>query len=343
MDVTIGLTCVGAPAWSCVIQQLRNSPFMKLRIIGMDMHENHAGQEWVDRFYLVPAGNSEGYAEKVLGICVKEKIEILIPGADEEVFAISERQDLFEERKIICTVPPRNKLDLFSNKFAMYDFLRKNGIDVPWFFLIRDASDIRMVADSMQSNEDRFVMKRCQARGGRGVFLVNRAINSPRDITGLHKLLEIDLATMASIVGEYPGKSFMAMEYLEGTFFSVDALCERGDPIYLIPRERVNPRGIPWLGSKIVNNERLLDVCKRMCRLLSLHYLFDFDMAEVRNRIYPMEVNPRPSGSVCATIGAGINLFDDLIRLCLSLPIEKRGIPFGTSVYPRIEPFLMNS
>ena len=305
LDVTIGLTCIGAASWSSVIRHLRESRSVRLRIIGMDIHDRHAGRELVDRFHLVPGGDSQDYVEKVLEVCAREKIRILIPGADEEVFAISRSQDLFQEKGIICTVPPRDKLHLFSNKFEMYDFLHKGGVDLPWFFPVRDGSDVNAVAERMRANEDRFIIKMCQGRGGRGVFLVNRALSRPRGVTGVHRLMEVDPATMAGIVGEYPEKTFMAMEYLEGDFFSVDALCSQGEPIYLVPRERVNPRGIPWLGSKIVRREGLLQVSEKMCRLLDLHYLFDFDMAEVGTRVYPMEVNPRPSGSVCATIGAG--------------------------------------
>jgi biotin carboxylase len=219
----------------------------------------------------------------------------------------------------------------------MYDFLSENGVTVPSYMRVRTANDLENACRKIPLHDGEFIVKISASRGGRGVFLVSMSQPETRSFFERDEIKTISLTDMAGIVEGAKDKMFLAMEYLEGDYYDVDVLSDSGTPVYSIQRKRFNPNGIPWQGSEITNNKKMNDISTKICNLLNLHYLYDFDMFVKDEVVYPIEINPRNSGSVCATISAGINLYADLLRIALNIPIERKSIPYGKKIYPRLD------
>ena len=335
--INVGFTCIGFPMWSLAIDALKSIEGVNVRIVGMDVKNDVPARNKLDSFITIPSGNSENYCDVLLDICKKEKVRILIPGADEENFALAERNYEFQSNGITCTVPAGNNLKLLSDKAAMYDFLSENGVTVPSYMRVRTANDLENACRKIPLHDGKFIVKISVSRGGRGVFLVSMSQPETRGFFERDEIKTISLTDMAGIVEGAKDKMFLAMEYLEGDYYDVDVLSDSGTPVYSIQRKRFNPNGIPWQGSEITNNKKMNDISTKICNLLNLHYLYDFDMFVKDEVVYPIEINPRNSGSVCATISAGINLYADLLRIALNIPIERKSIPYGKKIYPRLD------
>ena len=335
--IKIGVTCIGFPMWNLAIEAFKATEGVDVQIVGMDVKSVVPAKKYLDSYITIPPGNFEDYADTLLNICKSEDIKVLIAGADEEVFALTEKKDEFISNGVICIVPKKDKVDLFYDKLAMYDFLSENGVTVPSYMGVRTLNDLEHACRKIPLHDGKFIVKLSRSRGGRGIFLVSMSQSEARPFFEREEIETVSLTDMAEIVESTKDNMFMAMEYLEGDYYDVDVLSDNGVPVYLIQRKRVNPKGIPWQGSEITDNKKMADISTKICNLLDLHYLYDFDMFEKDRIVYPLEINPRASGSACASIKAGVNLYADLVRLALNLTLKKQSISFGTKVYPKME------
>ena len=64
----------------------------KYWIIGTDMTEYSVGLYQADGKYILPPAKDESYIERLFDICAKENIEVLIPGSEPELRAISKNR-----------------------------------------------------------------------------------------------------------------------------------------------------------------------------------------------------------------------------------------------------------
>jgi carbamoyl-phosphate synthase large subunit len=310
---------------------------LKISVTGVDKNPDALGKHFVKKFYPVPGGESPRYAEVLLGLCEKEGIEVVVPGSDEEAFNLSRNEEMFRSKGIVCTVPRRELLESFSDKYRMYRTLESAGVPVPSYHRVASADDLLGLSAELGYPQNPFILKPPSTRGGRGVWKVSaKAAHEPF----FGRAGQVREATLEEMMGMLerlnPFPPLMVMEYLEGDFYDVDILSDKGKSLYKVVRKRMNPLGIPFKGNLLEKNEAILDLAEAIQGTLRLNYLLDIDIAYSSGRgAQLMEVNPRPSGSAVATVEAGLNLFEYLVRLAVGLDVPQREIPYGTVVLPK--------
>ena len=105
MTVKVLLTCVGGGLTPQVIRFLKNSKVHKnTKVYGVDMNPNASGKYFVDHFQAVSSGKSEKFIKQIKQICKKFKINLIIPGSDEDALSLSKNKNKIEtnSRKIAC-------------------------------------------------------------------------------------------------------------------------------------------------------------------------------------------------------------------------------------------------
>lgn len=323
-NINLLLTCIGGYFGLCNIRALRESDKPKIRIVGVDADPNATARFFVDSFYTVPMGNDGAYIHEILKICKKEKIDIILPGADEEVYAISQKKTEFSEKGIICAVDEFNNLKLIRDRWRLYKTLEKNNLAVPDFKLISNNGELKMAADFFNYPTKKFVIiPRISKRASRGVWIVGNDENS------------VNLDKVTEYIKE-DGKnelSLLASEYLPGEAYDIDVIAKAGTPLCILPRRRVYRNRLSGVseGHYIENNKKIIDYSSDIIRTLKLDGPFDFDFGSFEDSepaVY--EINPRMSGSVAAGLGAGLNLpllvILSLIKKDLSIPKPNYGI-----------------
>jgi predicted ATP-grasp superfamily ATP-dependent carboligase len=100
--------------------------------------------------------------------------------------------------------------------------------------------------------------------------------------------------------------------------YDADVVAEAGVVKLAVVRERVNPAGIPFQGNKIHSDILITQYCQDIATALDLDSIHDIDlMTDQNGEPCIIEVNPRPSGSMAATLTAGIPIVDiAILTLC---------------------------
>lgn len=77
--ITIMMSASGSQFAPGIIKCFKNNGEREITVIGGDMNSDPTNKYLVDKFYMVPAAKDPTYADAILEICKKEKVDIFVP------------------------------------------------------------------------------------------------------------------------------------------------------------------------------------------------------------------------------------------------------------------------
>jgi hypothetical protein len=228
-----------------------------------------------DRNHLIPLSSQPGFAVALRRVIEAERVELLIPGTDSDVSAVSRLR-----HKIPCRVflPRRAVIDLCQDKYNLTTFLRTKGLSAPVTYPVTDLDGIEELFDRLAPRS----LLWCRIRTGFG-SMGAIPVKSPAQARSWISYWE----EMRGV----PAASFTLSEYLPGRDFSLQCLWKDGRLILEKMSERLSyfgggshPSGVsstPALG-KTLFEPRVAEVCAAAIRALDRKAcgVFCFDLQE---------------------------------------------------------------
>lgn len=336
MKVTILITCVGGPLVPRAISLLRQTRDIEYRIVGIDAGSEAIGASVCDRFDRAPMGNDPGYPDFLLKLCEDEGVQVLIPWSDEEALAVAQNRQRFEARGIAVAAPPVEIAKITENKGEVLDWLGAKGVPVPEYRRIKKLDELAAAATDMGYPHRMLSIKPSIARGGRGVWALR---GSGPTLDELLRGTSLDVVALDTFIASaYAGgvmPEMLLMPYFPGMVYDVDILQDGECLHYLVPRRRFHVRTNPFRGCVIHRNEQVVALADQVRQALGMRCLYDIDLIlDENDKPWILEINPRLSASVVATMEAGLPLVDYLVRMVLGLEIPRVEIPYDTRVRP---------
>jgi len=97
------------------------------KIIAVDMNPFSAGLLRADKAYLVPEANDSKYISKLCSIAEKEKVDVIIPGCDQELYVLAlNREEILRKTGIQVIVGTTKAIRIGRDKYETQNFLKKN-------------------------------------------------------------------------------------------------------------------------------------------------------------------------------------------------------------------------
>ena len=176
------LTCIGHQPKELFLKKIKESTKYNYQIIGTDINKNTKNRKYVDFFYKVPPGKHKKYKEIIYNICLKHKVNLVLPGADEEVFSLIKNKE--KMKKINCFLPilEKKKLDKISSKINLCNYMRNLKIPFYKWKKILNYSSLKQSLEDYSKKKNACVIKLPISRGGRGVYILddkNKGIFNP--------------------------------------------------------------------------------------------------------------------------------------------------------------------
>lgn len=268
---------------------------------------------YVDKFYV---GEVEDLTPALICRISKETNCILIiPMEDEYALWLSENKDEIESRGISVAVEDIEKFKLVINKASLMEICTRNNVPVPKTLSIsKHGVDAAAKAVGFPS-----LLKPDMSNGSRGIQKVE-------DIDGLKR----KYSAVAREFGECT-----LQEYIENDFYYNVMLYRYSDGVYSTGVITKITRYYPIKGGSssfciTIDNDRILDVCKKLLSCLDWKGFADFDVLEKAPGDYRIiEINPRVPASVHAAYASGVNysniIITDLIDKKKIFPLYKSG------------------
>lgn len=267
--MNIAITAAGGGVGQSIIKALKNSDY---NIIALDGEPLGAGLYMTDRRHLVPYANSDEYIPTLLGICKREKVDLLFPGMDIELKKLSECRQMFKEigTKVIVSNP--DVIEIADDKLLTNEFLYNNH------------HPTANTANKIYDIPFPFIMK--PKKGGarsKNVYKIEKAEDIPA----------VDL------------ENYVYQEYIEGDEYTCGTVT-LADYKGCIVMRRILRDGDTYKAF-VEHNKAIEELCEAVCKELKPFGAFNIQL-RLRNGIpYVFEFNARCSGTTGARALAGFN------------------------------------
>jgi carbamoyl-phosphate synthase large subunit len=255
------VTGIGGNVGQGILRNIRNC-FPDIYLVGIDIASFSPGNHLCDAVFKVPYSFEEGYISTVSEIIKNEKIELVIPSTDYEIYYLSLNRNSLNAT-ILASQPETSKI--YLDKFLTYEFLSKNSIPFAKSWLAKD----------YDFSENEIIAKPREGRGSRGIIInPENPLELPKDymIQPLHKGIEITTAIYVNKDAKLHGLFTMERSLTNGTTTE----------------------------SKVVFNydKELTKIAQKMIELGGLAGSFNIQsIVTPLNEIIPFEINCRISGT----------------------------------------------
>jgi carbamoyl-phosphate synthase large subunit len=311
---TTGLNNIDNPGPGIpVIRGLRESKSFKVRIVGLAYENLEPGiymHKLVDKSYQIPypSAGSEAMLKRLNYINSIERIDVLIPNFDAELYTFIRSSTRLQRMGIKTFLPTLNQLEERSKPF-LYEFGKKYDILVPYSRSIFSEKDIYTLTKDF---EYPVLVK--------GKFYDAYVAHSP----------EQALIYFRRISSKW-GLPIIIQQFVQGTEVNVVALGDgKGNTIGAVPMRKlyITDKGKAWSGITI-DDEKLLKLTREIIGKTEWRGGMELEIIKSKNKYYLLEINPRLPAWVYLAVGAGQNLPEALIKLALGMdvkPMEKYDI-----------------
>ena len=276
-----------------------------------DRHELHFADADVHRVtpkvprsnaHPIPFASSAGFLECTKKLCDDLRIEILVPGVDEELEQLASRREEFASTTIL--MPTLAFTSTMLDKFEFARALSAAGVPIP---------RTHSLADPEPWTAFPCIVKPRRGRGSRGVTIVRDAA---------------EFEAMVTAAGERADE-YVVQELAAGTEYSVQVVADSERRLRAVfPARILAKRGIT-ISAIGEQNQAVIDACESIHRSVPTSGCYNVQgMLDEGSTFLPFEINPRVSTTLCLAVASGV----DPVEI-FTTPIEREGlVPFVAGV-----------
>ncbi len=252
----------------------------------------------VERRLAVPFARDADFVSQVVALCERHRIDVLVPGVDEELPALSR---LHGQVRFRILLPQAGFVELMLDKLAAMRAIAQAGLAVPETRPLRDYAGI----------EFPLIAKPRSGRGSRGVMTLKSAAQIDAYLT----------------LQEAPASDFVAQQRCVGEEYTVFVAADAAGRLRAVIPVRVQvKRGITIVAvaesqARIVSYVQLFQNHFRATGVYNLQCILTAD-----GRVMPFEINPRVSTTFCLALETGFDVFTESTATALFVPERAVGL-----------------
>lgn len=290
-------------------------------IFGADANPHCPQFNLVEGHAALPLASAPNYLDRLFEVCENFKIDALFHGCEPELKLFSQHRETIEAKGIFLPINPINVIETCMDKARTFEFLKAQGIDVPFF--TRVSSTIEL--DSVK--EFPVVVKPSLGGGGSAdVFIAQ----SRKELLALGAYLDLDGATRDFLIQEYVGSpedefTVGVLHDMNGLYINSIALRRMLTGQLNIRSSVPNRTGLRKFGPNLLISSgvshgqigRFPEVTSQCCevaRLIGARGPLNIQCRLVDGKIKIFEINPRFSGTTSLRAMVGYNEPDILMR-----------------------------
>lgn len=281
---------------------------INLEIFGADMEGTAPALAFCDYTRKLCSMKDKHYIAELAAISKTDRIDLLIPTIDTDLQVLSENVNAFADTRVLISAP--DKIALCRDKNKTSTFFESCGCKAPKTF-----NDWKQY----QGNYPCFI-KPTDGSSSINAFKVESV-----------EKLEIYARQIAD---------YIIQPFIEGTEYTVDIFCDfYGNPIYIIPRVRLQVRAGEVLKTQIHMDKKIIEDCKQIVKRFKP--VGPMTIQLIRQNItgddYYIEINPRYGGGAPLSMKAGAVSAETVLKLLLDEKIDKGCVITDGAIYSRFD------
>jgi carbamoyl-phosphate synthase large subunit len=286
---TVLLSAAGAPGSARLIRALHENGERTVRVVGTDMNENAIGRFLCDAFHRVPPGSDPAYAETILELVERERIDVVLPQSSFDLQALSETRERFPVPVLVSSPQTVHRS---NDKAESYALLQRIGVPTIEFRRVAGAREVEAAARELGYPDRPVCFKPVFSSGSRGFRILDPTVDRA------HQLLRerpgsvaMRLEEALELLPDEGGTELLVMELATGLERTIDGIAD-GERIVLgHPKTREAMRAGLAMYFVTLEDEGLMEISNRIVRELAIEWFFNIQL--VGDHV--IEVNPRIS------------------------------------------------
>ncbi len=303
-----GLNAIDSPGPGvAVARALKEAESFDARIIGFSYESLEPGiymHDLIDKTYQVPypTVGTETLLNRLKYIHEKEKLDLIIPNFDAELYSFMKIEKELEEMGIKTFLPTMEQFEE-RHKINLPEFGEKYGINVPKSKPIYELSEIYGLYTDFDFP---YLVK--------GKFYdAYVAYNEEQAKTYFNK------------VSAKWGLPIIIQEFVRGNEYNVTGLGDgNGNTIAAVPmrKQYITDKGKAWGGISIAD-EKMLELTKSFISQTKWRGGFELELMKNNdNEFYLLEINPRMPAWIYLSVGVGQNIPEALVNLAMGEDVK---------------------
>ena len=228
---------------------------------------------------------NKNYYKQLINFCNFNKIDILVPGIDEELLKIRYLEKKFKYTKLF--LPSKNFINNTLDKYRFYKLCNLHNIKTPKTYLLKN-SNIQL--------KKSIILKPRFGRGSKGIYYLKKYLE-------LKKIKSYILGLK---------KDYLAQDYINGQEFTVvvhNSIINNNT--FLSPILLNEKKGISISG-KIKFDKKIISFCKKINKIFRNELIYNIQLIKTKTgQIKIIEINPRVSTTFCFMFLSGYNPFEN--------------------------------
>lgn len=290
-----------------VIRGAKESAEFEIRVIGLVYENLEPGiymEDLCDRIFQIPypSSGSDELIERIEQIHQQEKIDVLIPNFDAELFSFMKNEQRLLAKGIHTFLPTLKQFQE-RDKDKLADYGKKYGVKVPGSINLGTVGQISEIEEKFDYP---FMIK--------GQFYDAYQANNEEQVK----------QAFYKISAKW-GFPVIAQEFVDGTEVNVIALGDGlGNTIAAVPmrKQYITDKGKAWGGITLAD-EKMMELTRMLIQKTNWKGGMELELIKTKNGdYYLIEINPRIPAWVYLAVGAGQNIPEALIKLALGQDVK---------------------
>lgn len=270
-----------------VVQYFKRTVGESGRVIATDCSNLAPAVYEADAFYLVPRITAPGYLDRVLDICIKEKIDGVFSLIDPELSLLAKEKERFLQVGTTPIISPYDLVETCFDKYRMFELLQKEQIPTGMCYVEKEA----FYADKTAGKIDYPVF--VKPVKGSASLNINKVTCDEE--------LEVLFASYDNL---------MIQEFMNGQEYGADVYIDMisGKCTSIFIKKKIKMRAGETDKSVSVKNEELFNLIQKFVEKCGFCGMIDIDIFEIDGTFYLSEVNPRFGGGYPHAYECGVDM-----------------------------------
>ena len=303
-----GLNAIDSPGPGvAVIRALREAASFDVRIIGLSYESLEPGiymHDLVDKTYSVPYPSLgiEELFNRLKAIHEREKLQLIIPNFDAELFSYIKLEKRLEDMGIQTFLPTMQQFEE-RQKHNLPEFGKTYGLNVPKSKAVFTTDDLYKLPEEMEYP----VVIKGKFYDAYIVYNIEQARTSYNRISAKW------------------GLPVIIQEFIHGTEYNVTGLGDgKGNTIAAVPmrKQYITDKGKAWGGISI-SDKKMLALTDKFIGQTKWRGGFELElMKNHKGELFILEINPRIPAWIYLAVGAGQNIPEALVNLAMGEKVD---------------------
>ena len=320
------ISCVGGMLIYDFVKSLKKNNYYKFKLVGIDHDEKAYNKVLFDKFYKCPkTTDKKKYYNFIKNIIKIHKIDFIFPLSD------NENRFFFENEKKLIKLFPNLKLpsriqDIFLSKINLYNFCDQNDINVNKFKIINNIKELKKI---LSKSKKKSILKQSTGHGSNDTYLINEKRKKTRQLLVNRRCYELNKKNLFKILNKKTG--MILTDYYKSDIFDVDCLSKNGKVLLIVVRKRLLTNSFLnySTGHQIVKNKKIEKLIIKFVKSSNYTGISDYDVIENKGKYMIIDASSRFSGSVGASLLAGVNFPLECMKMNYGKQVSKPKIDYN--------------